>query len=128
MKRTQVLVYESDGKLAARLQELARSLSFRLREMRQPDACLSALRNAGPTLFVLKLGRDLEREMTLLERTSTLYPATATVVVGDTDYPALASLAWDLGARFVLFPPHPQELLLDLVPALLPKPQSQSGK
>jgi len=46
------------------------------------------------------------REIDPLEQTTWLFPETATVVVCDADNPALVDLAWDLGARFVLHPPH----------------------
>ncbi len=124
MQHTQVLVYESDGKLAAGLKELAQQLGFRLREIRQEKACLNLLRRGGPGVLVLKVGRDLERELRLLERAGWLFPESAVIVVGDSHYPGLAGLAWDLGARFVLFPPQPLELLPDLVRSFLP---SQRG-
>lgn len=120
MQHTQVLVYESDGKLAAGLEDLAHQHGFRVREIRQEKACFNLLRRGGAGVLVLKIGRDLEREVRLLERASWLFPETAIIVVGDTNYPGLAGLAWDLGARFVLFPPQPLELLPELVRSLLP--------
>jgi len=120
MKHAQVLVYESDGKLAERLAESRERSGFRLAEIRKMDACLASLRRHGPGVLVLRLGRDLERELTLLERVTWLFPETASIVVGDTANAALAGLAWDLGARFVLFPPQPVELLAGLVEAFLP--------
>jgi hypothetical protein len=120
MQHTQVLVYENDGKLSAGLKDLAQQHGFRLREIRQEKACLNLLRRAGPGVLVLKVGRDLEREVRLLERAGWWFPETAVIVVGDTAYPGLAGLAWDLGARFVLFPPQPLELLPEIVRSFLP--------
>jgi DNA-binding NtrC family response regulator len=124
MNYPQVLVYETDGKLAAGLQSMSQRHGWRLRELRHAQACLRTLRRHGPGVLVVKLGRDLERELTLLERVSWLFPDTATIVVGDHANPALAGLVWDLGAHYVLFPPQPMELLPELVEGFLPAASS----
>jgi hypothetical protein len=118
----QILVYESDGRLAALLRPLAEERKWALREPRQLAPCLRLLRRGGPGVLVLKAGRDLERELTLLERVAWSFPDTATVLVGDTDSALLAGLAWDLGADYVLFPPLPRERLPEIVAALMPVP------
>jgi hypothetical protein len=46
-----------------------------------------------------------------LQEVSQALPNTAVIVVGDSDYPALATLAWDLGASYVLQQPQPIEVL-----------------
>jgi DNA-binding response OmpR family regulator len=127
MRQPQVVVYEGDGKLAALLQSLVEERNWLLREPRKPQACLSLLRQGGPTVLVLKVGRDLERDLTVLERTTWLRPQTATVVVGDTDHAALAGLGWDLGAAYVLMPPLPRELLPDLVAGLMGRMEDGLG-
>jgi DNA-binding response OmpR family regulator len=114
-----VLVCESDGRLAALLRELVDRNQWSLREPRRTEACLRLLRRGGPSVLVLKVGRDLERDLTLLERVAWLRPETGIIVVGDTDHAALAGLAWDLGADFVLLPPLPRELLPDIVTGLM---------
>src|SRR5437763_480100 len=81
---------------AGLLAETARSRGWALREPRQPESCLRLLGRGGPGVLVLRLGHDLVRELTLLERVSRLRPEAATVVVGDTEDPALAGLAWEL--------------------------------
>ena len=70
-------------------------------------------------MLVLRTGRDLERELALLERVTRLVPDTATVLVGDADNAALAALGWDLGLCYVLLPPQPREQLPELVEALM---------
>jgi hypothetical protein len=144
MRFPQVLVYEADEALAAQLRRASKSrdstpdeprqppASLRLparsagetircwlRKPRQPQSCLRLLQAHGPGVLVLKLGRDLIRELTLLEAVSWRYPETATIVVGDAPNPVLAGLAWDLGADFVLLPPLRRDLLPDLVAGLL---------
>jgi DNA-binding response OmpR family regulator len=119
VRHPQVLVCESDGRLAALLRELADQRRWLLREPRHLEVCLRLLRRGGPSVLVLKVGRDLERDLTLLERVAWLRPDAGIVVVGDTDHAVLAGLAWDLGADFVLLPPMPRELLPDLVAGLM---------
>ncbi len=116
----QVLVYESDGKLAALLRPMVEERKWAFREPRQLAPCLRLLRRGGPGVLVIKAGRDLERELTLLERVAWLYPETATVLVGEAESSLLAGLAWDLGADYVLFPPQPRERLPEIVAALMP--------
>src|SRR5262245_58431461 len=119
MQHPQILVYESDGILAGHLQELARERKWPLREPRQSDSFAALLQRGDPTVFVLKLGRNLTAEFELLDRVQCTYPQTATVVVGDHADAALAGLAWDLGASYVLFPPQPRKRLTDVVVALM---------
>jgi hypothetical protein len=141
MRHPLVVVFETDGRLAAQLRQPGR---WSLREPRQPEACLRLLRPAGRGVLVLKLGsvprrevtlleqgqgeeaalaeRALVRELTLLERVTWLCPEAATVVVGDADHADLAALCWDLGAAYVSFPPRPRDWLPDVVAGLLGLP------
>jgi hypothetical protein len=119
MHRAQVIVCESDGRLAALLRETADTRGWWLRAVRRAARVPGLLRPGEPGVVVLRAGRDLEQEFAVLERISRQFPATASVVVGDADQPALAGLAWDLGARFVLFPPLAREQLPEIVTALM---------
>lgn len=120
MQQTEVLTYGIDGALAERLRELAQARRFWLRETSQFSACQNLLATSPPSVLILVLGRDLERELALLERVHACLPGTATIVVGEADNPALAGLAWELGATFALFPPTPAETLVGLITSLLP--------
>jgi DNA-binding NtrC family response regulator len=117
MRHPQLLVYEGDGRLAELFRPIAQAKEHRwaLREPRQLDECLEMLRRGGPGVLLIKVGRDLERELTLVEQVGWLFPETSTVVVGDNDHTALAGLAWDLGAYSVLVPPPSRERLLEIV-------------
>jgi hypothetical protein len=119
VRRAQVVVYESDGRLTALLREQAAARGWWLREVHHAGACLRLLQKGGGGVLVLRTGRDLERELTLLERVTRLIPDALSVIVSDADNPALAALAWDLGARYVLLPPQPREQLPGLVEALM---------
>ena len=70
-------------------------------------------------MFVIKAGRDLERELALLERAAWLYPDAATVVVVDGEQTQWTGLAWDLGAAYVLLPSQPRERLPEIVAGLM---------
>jgi hypothetical protein len=119
MRHRQVLICESDGKLAGVLRECVKEHGWRIREVRHPRVCLGLLPQGGESVFVLRLGRDLHRELSLLEQVTWLFPETASVIVCDADNPALAQLVWDLGAKFVLHPQQVRELLPEVVAGYL---------
>ncbi len=134
MRYPQLLVYEKDGLLAVLLRKTAKTHGWSLREPRRPESCLRLLRRQGPTVLIIKVpsspneeqGRKVEageaeriRALTLLDQVHWLFPETAVIVVGDTDDPPLAGLAWDLGASYVLFPPQPRQQLPDIVSGLM---------
>jgi len=119
MRRAQIIIYEADGLIAEFLRAPAATHGWRVRPVRHTARVLSLLRPGEASVVVLKTGRDLEREFAALERIGRLFPEAATVVVGDADQPMLAGLAWDMGARFVLFPPLPREHLPEIVTMLM---------
>jgi DNA-binding NtrC family response regulator len=119
MQQAQVITYGIDAALAEKLRQLAHEKRFRLRETGQLSACRSLVQATPPSVLVLELGRDLEAELALLEQVHALVPAMASIVVGDTDNPVLAGLAWELGATFVLFPPTPVEWIGELLARML---------
>jgi len=125
MRYPQLLIYESAGGIAElfrRQRQEEKSRRFALREPRGQESCLRLLRRGGPSALILKVGKDLVREFTLLERVTWLCPETAVIVAGDMENAILAELAWDLGASFVLFPPLPREWLPALVDGFLARP------
>ncbi len=127
MRHPQLLVYESDGRLAGVLRPLADKHKWLLREPRQLSACLRLFGRGGPGVLVLRAGRNLERELAMLEQVSWLYPDASTVLVGETDQAWLSGLAWDLGVSYVLLPPQTQERLPDLVRGLMTRYQPVSA-
>ncbi len=119
MRRAQVIIYEPDDRLTQMLRAHGAAQGWWLRPVRHAARVESLLRPGEASVVILKTGRDLEREFALLEAISRAFSEVATVVVGDADQPALAGLAWDLGARFVLFPPLPREQLTEIVAMLM---------
>jgi DNA-binding NarL/FixJ family response regulator len=120
MQQTQVLTYGIAGVLAERLRELAQTQRIWLRETSQLAACRNLLQTSPPTVFVIVLGGDLEKELALLELVHASLPSTATIVIGEADNPALAGLAWELGATYALFPPTPVERITEILTRCLP--------
>jgi DNA-binding response OmpR family regulator len=107
----QVIVFESDGRLTAAVRSVVKEKGWVLREPRSLAAGLRFLTRARPAALILRVGRDLVRELTILDQTGWLFPESVRFVVTDSDDPALAALAWDLGATYVVPPPFaPQEL------------------
>jgi len=119
MRFPQLIIYETDGRLARMLEATAGTHRWALRQPRRVESCLRLLRQGDPAIVVAKLESDLESAFTLIERTAWLFPDVAIVVVLDRDEAMLGELAWDLGAAFVLAPPQPRERLLDVVANLM---------
>ena len=119
MRLPQIVIYEPDDRLKLQLEALAEQRRWALRPARRPETCLRLLARGGPAVLVLKAGRDLERELALLERAAWLYPDAPVVLAADGDRPELAGLAWDLGAAYVLLPPQPRERLPEIVAGLM---------
>jgi DNA-binding NtrC family response regulator len=119
MKHPQIVVFESDGLLARYLDDTAARHKWLLRESRQVPACLNLLRDGGPCALVLKVGRNLVRELGVLDEAHAALPDVPVVVVGDTEDEAIEVLAYDLGAAYVLQPPEPRQHLTELVEQLV---------
>jgi hypothetical protein len=120
MRFPQLIVYESDGRLAALLRDLASTSRWSFREARQTDECLRLLTGpTAPAVLVVRIGRDLEKEMALIEEIGFGYPGVSAVVVGDAEHGRLVGMAWDLGAAYVHVPPTPRENLVAVVAGLM---------
>jgi FixJ family two-component response regulator len=125
MKLPQVVVYESDGWLAGQVRRLAAEHKWLLRESRHADACLAHLTASRPSVLLLKLERELLDGLSLLAKLSEAAPDCPVVLVSDVKMDGadqraqLSALAFDLGARYVLFPPLQQPVIEDLVSGLM---------
>lgn len=119
MKHPQLLVFRGDARLSALLEPAAEAARWWFRKPQSLAECLEVLPRGGPSVLVVRLGRDLEDELTALEHIRRSFPDVAAVVVGEAEQAALAGVAWDLGARYVLFPPLPRELLPGVVTGLM---------
>jgi DNA-binding response OmpR family regulator len=115
MRYPQLIIYETDGRLAQMLEGTAGTHRWVLRQPRRLEACLRLLRNGVPAILIVRLENDLEAALSLVAQTVRLFPDAVAVVVCDSEEPVLADLAWDLGAAYVLVPSQPRELLVDVV-------------
>ena len=128
MRFPQIVVFEADGRLTGSLRPLAEELGLSPRQVQQSEACRRALRRGGPNILVLRIGRDLDREFTLLDKVSRTLPETHILVVLDQDDPRLRALAWDLGAAYVLPLTRARELLPEIVRGMVTEGTSVSPK
>jgi DNA-binding response OmpR family regulator len=119
MRFPQLLIYEMDGRLARMLEGTAGTHRWVLRQPRSLESCLRLLRRGGPAIVVVKLESDLESPLAFVEQITWRFPEVVPIIVTDTEEEVLTELAWDLGARYVLAPPQPRELLLDVVANLM---------
>ena len=127
MKQAQILGFGLEERLTQVLGELAQGRDLWLREIRHAKTCLNLLRQGGASILVLRLGKNLDVELSLLAEVSELFPAARTIVLGAVENQALAALTWDLGADYVLFPPQPMEHVGDVVLSFLPQNRSTEG-
>jgi DNA-binding response OmpR family regulator len=121
MLHPQIVIYESDGALAGQIGDLARDNRWIVREARQADACLAFLGEARPAVLLLKLGQKPTDEFGLLARLQTVCPECPVVLVSDlkADSAGIAGLGYDLGARYVMFPPVTRSGIEDVVAGLM---------
>jgi DNA-binding response OmpR family regulator len=119
MRTPQIVVYESDRGLAEMLRGTAEVWGWPLRELRDEAALLRALRQGGPSVLVMEIAGDIERDLSLLDRLTWLCPEVRAIAVSNVASEELVGLAWELGAAFVLAPPQPRDILLPLVLGLM---------
>ncbi len=120
MKHPQVVVFESDGRLAGQLHAMVTERRWVLRESRRAEPCLKLLCEGGPAVFVVRLEEPPGAELSLLARVAGQIPGVRTVAVGGiTNATLLAGLACDLGVDFALVPPLSSETLPDIVAGLM---------
>jgi hypothetical protein len=121
MRHAELITYGLDDDAAERLRALVRDRGVGVRITRNAKACLNLLRQEATGVLLVRAGRDLEAEFGLVAQATRLFPAVSTILWLDADYPRLAGLAWDLGARGVFLPPHELERLHEMIQRLLPE-------
>lgn len=127
MRYPQLIVLAFDDWLAKQMAEFAHDHRWLLKEVRQAGACKTLLRDPRPTVLLAQLdphGSDAAAPMAFLADVHRHHPHVATVVVSDVKLNEEERISWtatafDLGARFVLFPPLSRPVLEDLVGGLI---------
>jgi hypothetical protein len=126
MKHPQVIVFAFDEWLGKQLRELSVESRWLVREARQAAACLSLVRDPRPAVLLLQADPHDDRAtaFAFLADVHRFAPDVATVVVsdaklGEDDRIAWTAAAFDLGARYVLFPPLSRPVIEDIVSGLM---------
>lgn len=126
MKHPTVIVLESDGWLAKQLRELAGESRWLVQPARSIDAALSLARGGGPAVLLVQVepADDKPEPLTLMTRVHQFAADVPIVAVSDVKLPDADRAAWtaalfDLGARYVLFPPLTRPVLEDVVSGLM---------
>jgi hypothetical protein len=120
MRFPQVVVLESDGRLAHVLAGLVAEKRWVLRESRRIDACRRNLRTATPTVLVVALPASGVAELEFLGEAARLSDVRCVAVCTADEPVALPGLAWDLGADCVVSPPLTLNHLPEIVAGLMP--------
>lgn len=126
MKYPQLIIFAYDDWLGKQLRELAADARWRFREVRQAGAVLTLLAEVRPTVVLVQADPQEERAISL-ELVSTIHqthPHVALVVVCDAklaekDQAQWMAQAFDLGARYVVFPPLARPVLEDVVSGMM---------
>jgi hypothetical protein len=125
MRFPQIIVLEHDGWLAKQLRELAGETRWLVQGARTTDAALSlAARQPTVLLAQFEPGADRPGQLQLVADVHRAAPDTPLVAVADVKLPDAERAAWtaalfDLGARFVLWPPLTKPVLEDVVSGLM---------
>jgi hypothetical protein len=127
MRHPQILIVAFDDWLRKQLTEFAHDHRWLLKETRQYGACLTLLQEPRPTVLIAQLDPHTENANAALEflvAVKQLQPNVAIVVVSDVkmsedERTVWTATAFDLGARYVLFPPLSRPVLEDLVGGLM---------
>lgn len=123
-RRPQLVLVEPDGAAARLLADHAAEHRWRVRPARTPAAALAHLREPRPTVLVVRFDPADPAAVGLVADAHTLAPDAAVVAVSDeklseADRAAWTAVLFDLGARYVLFPPLTRPILEDVVAGLM---------
>jgi hypothetical protein len=126
MRFPQLIMHDADGWIVRQLSELAGESRWLLREPKTPAAVLQLHRDFRPTVLFLRVdpADDKHADIALLADIHRLNSDVAVVAVSDVKMPDADRIAWtavlfDLGARYVLFPPLSKPILEDLASGLM---------
>jgi hypothetical protein len=126
MKLPRVIVLEHDGWLAKQLRELAGESRWLVQTARSVDTALGLARGRGPAVLLAHVepAEDKPGPLGLVAEVHRLAPDVPVVAVSDVKLPDAERAAWtaalfDLGARYVLFPPLTRPVIEDVVSGLM---------
>jgi hypothetical protein len=136
MRHPQIAILAFDDWIGKQLAEYAHERRWLVKEARQTGACLALLREPRPTVLLAQfdpLADSIAATLEFLVDVHRSHPAVATIAVSDVklneaDRAAWTATAFDLGARFVLFPPLTRPVLEDLVGGLMATLIDRTGR
>ena len=127
MRAPQVVIVEYDGWIARHLGDLAAESAWLIRNVRNPDSAMQLVRKCRPCVLIVQVEPADDKPAPLgliadVGRTSPDVPVVAVsdVKLNDADRVAWTAALFDLGARYVLFPPLTKPVLEDLASGLMP--------
>ena len=115
MRSTELLAFGIEGPLHDRLAAWSQDHGLWFRAVQHAAALQNLLRKGSRGLLVIRVGRDVVDELTLLQGADRDFSEVTVVILGDLDYPLLEGLAYDLGASAVLFPPRGVDELFEVL-------------
>jgi hypothetical protein len=122
----QFVISDADGWVVRQLTELAGESRWLLREAKTAKSVLPMTREQRPTVLFIRVDPSDEKfeEFATLANVHRLNPDAAIVAISDVKMPDADRVAWtavlfDLGARYVLFPPLTRPILEDLASGLM---------
>jgi hypothetical protein len=126
MRAPQLLVVEADGWIARHLGDLAAESAWLVRDTRGAEAALALVRERRPCVMIVQveLAEDKPAPLRLIADACRVCPDVPVVAVSDVKLSDADRVAWtaalfDLGARYVLFPPLTKPVLEDVVSGLM---------
>jgi DNA-binding response OmpR family regulator len=126
MRAPQVVVVEADGWIARHLSDLATEGEWLVRGTRGVDTALAFVRERRPCLLIVQveLAEDKPAALKLIadarrECSDVPVIAVSDVKLSDADRVAWTAALFDLGARYVLFPPLTKPVIEDVVSGLM---------
>lgn len=126
MPQPQLIILDPDGWAARQLGQLARESHWLVREPKKIDTALSLAREPRPTVLLVRVdpAADKADGFALIADVHRLSPDVPVVAVSDVklsegDRAAWTAVLFDLGARYVLFPPLTRPVLEDVASGLM---------
>jgi hypothetical protein len=126
MRYPQLVILDPDAEAARLLGELAGEHRWLVQQPKKIDTALSFAREPRPTVVIVRVepadeGRDT---ISFIADVHRLCPDVPVIAVSDVKMPDADRIAWtallfDLGARYVLFPPVTKPVLEDAVSGLM---------
>jgi hypothetical protein len=123
-RRPQLVLLDPDGGIGRYVADLAAESRWLVRPARTPAAALELARDRRPTVVFATFSPADPAAVSVVADAHRLAPDAAVVAVSDeklaeTDRAAWTAVLFDLGARYVLFPPLTKSVLEDLAAGLM---------